>query len=917
MPAALPAVPAVTGAPVVAGAVTGVPFATGLAAHGRATALVSDGRRVSYAALARLVEQARLRLGRSRRLVLVAGAPRLETVVAYLGALAGGHPVLLAPGDRPESLAELAAAYDPDVVVGAAGTWEVRRDGTAHDLHPDLALLLSTSGSTGSPRLVRLSAANLQANAESIATYLGLRADDVAATTLPLHYCYGLSVLHSHLLRGATVVLTDLSVVDPCFWELAARHRVTSLAGVPHTFELLDRVGFAGRDLPSLRYLTQAGGRMAPATVRRYVELGQRRGFDLYVMYGQTEATARMAYLPPDLARERPDAVGVAVPGGSLRIAPTADVPADAPAGVGELVYDGPNVMLGYAERPADLALGRVTGPLHTGDLARIAPDGLVEIVGRRGRSAKVLGLRIDLAHLERVLEEADLPALCIDGQDRLLVGVPAGAGTGDRAEIVAELVRRRTGLPAGLVVVAELDEVPRLPSGKPDLAAVARQVTARAATEVAAPAPGAATDPVRSLYAELLAGGRDVDDADTFVGLGGDSLSYVEMSLRLEEVLGRLPAEWHLMPVGRLRGLAEPGPPAGGAVAARRPRWRTLETTVLLRAAAIVAIVGTHGNLFTLVGGAHVLLAVAGFNAGRFLLSGRDAADSSRRLVRAAYRVAVPSVLWIGGVTLLTGAYPWPTALLVNGLVGPRSWAEPAWHYWFIEALVSVLLALAVLVRLPPVHRAVRRWPFWTPVALAGLGLLTRYELVVLRGGDVVHRASVVFWLVALGWAASRASTTRHRVVVSVLLALTVPGFFDDPAREALVVLGGLVLVWVRQVRLPSYAARPVAVLGAASLSIYLTHWQVYPHLEDDHPWAAVLGSLLVGVLVWWLAERATAAVRGRLAASAQRAAQGSARRSAQRRAVSGGAVRASSPESSTGRAPGTTETVTGVPTG
>jgi acyl-coenzyme A synthetase/AMP-(fatty) acid ligase len=216
-------------------------------------------------------------------LVLVAAANDVESVAVYLAALSAGRPLLLVPGDNPPCLASVVAAYDPDVVVRpVAGQWrfEERRAASAHTPHPDLALLLTTSGSTGSPNLVRLSHGNVQANAESIAGYLGIRGTDRAATTLPMYYCYGLSVINSHLLRRAALILTDLSVVDTCFWELFRDRRGTTFAGVPYTFDLLDRVGFADMRLPDLRYVTQAGGRLAPDPVRRYAELGQRNGWD-------------------------------------------------------------------------------------------------------------------------------------------------------------------------------------------------------------------------------------------------------------------------------------------------------------------------------------------------------------------------------------------------------------------------------------------------------------------------------------------------------------------------------------------------------------------------------------------------------------------------------------------------------------
>ncbi len=301
-------------------------FWSRLAAHGDRPALVTPSGVLTYGELADRVADLRERLGTTRRLVLVSGANDVDAVVAYLAALAGGHPAILVPGDNPKNVASVAAAYDPDVLLQHGELVELR-SGTVHDLHPDLALLLSTSGSTGSPKLVRLSHDNVASNAEAIASYLDIRTDDLAATTLPMHYCYGLSVINSHLAAGASLLLTDLSVVDGCFWDAVRDYGVTSFAGVPYTFDLLDRVGFEKFDLPSLRYVTQAGGRLAPERVRKYAALGRRRGWDLFVMYGQTEATARMAYLPPDLALTSPGSIGVPIPGGSFSLAPLPELP--------------------------------------------------------------------------------------------------------------------------------------------------------------------------------------------------------------------------------------------------------------------------------------------------------------------------------------------------------------------------------------------------------------------------------------------------------------------------------------------------------------------------------------------------------------------------------------------------------------
>jgi acyl-CoA synthetase (AMP-forming)/AMP-acid ligase II/acyl carrier protein len=668
-----------------------------LASHGDRPALLTADSVLSYTELARLVRERAHEIGGTRRLVLLSAARNVSSVVTYLAALTSGHAVLLAPEDDSTAFATLAERYSPDVVAGASSDWRPRhtRQGTAHDLHPDLALLLSTSGSTGSAKLVRLSHDNVRANASSIAEYLDIRDTDRAIASLPLHYCYGLSVLHSHLLRGAGLVLTDRSVVDPCFWELFSRHQATTFAGVPHTFALLERVGFDRMELPSLRYLTQAGGRLGPDQVVRFAELGRRSGWDLYVMYGQTEATARMAYLPPDLATTAPGAIGRPIPGGSLRVEPVA--PFDEP-GVGELVYTGPNVMLGYAERPADLSAGRVLHELRTGDLGRQTDDGLFEVVGRLSRFVKVLGLRVDLEHVEATLAGLGVAAACAGTDDQLVV-----VAEGSPHRRLREVAAAAAGLPKRRVRVLSVQQLPRLTSGKVDTRAVAdlaeedasRSSSADRRDQVASRAA------VRALYAELL-DRPHVSDDDSFVSLDGDSLSYVEVSLRLEELLGRLPEGWHLLSVRELADRSAPCEAAlaadrdgGGAASRRDHRGRRLARRA-----------GDD------LGGAHVLLALAGHGFGRFHLATKSRSLRTRHLLASVARIAVPSAVWIAGAALLFGELSWRNVVLLNSLLGPDTW-DTTWQYWFVETLVHIVLAMTALLSIPALHRAERMAPF------------------------------------------------------------------------------------------------------------------------------------------------------------------------------------------------------------
>lgn len=819
--------------PLTRGETAGV--AAGLRDHGGRLAVSSPAGEVTFDALADRVDAAADLLGPVRRLVVLAARNDLDSLVTYLAALRGGHVVLLAPGAGAASLDALVAAYAPDVVASGHGDrWTVdeRHTGSAHVLHPDLALLLSTSGTTGSSKLVRLSRRNLDANAAAIAEYLAITGADRAMTSLPMHYCYGLSVINSHLRQGAGLVLTDRSVVDRCFWDDFRAAGATSFAGVPYTFDLLERVGFAEMSLPTLRYVTQAGGRLAADRVRHYAELGQRRGWDFVVMYGQTEATARMAYLPPDLARSRPTTIGVAIPGGSFRIDPLDD----ADPAVGELVYRGPNVMLGYAEHPGDLARGRSIDELATGDIARRHPDGLYELVGRHSRFVKLCGLRVDLDNVERVLHEHGLDAWCAGTDETLAIAVAGGADVTRAGRVAGE----HTGLPPSRIRTATLAELPRLDNGKPDYPAVTRLVAAAAPAPPLAPAGSSSDDGVerlRGLFAAVLQ--RDVvDDGATFVSLGGDSLSYVEMSIRLENELGTLPPDWPTMAINVLARF--------GTDRRRVPR---IETNVALRAIAIALIVGTHAGVFQLTGGAHVLLGVAGYNFARFALR-------SERLVRSIARIAVPSMAWIGLVAVATDDVALPQALLVNAQLGAP---DAGWEYWFVEALVQILIGLAVLLAVPPVRRFVRHRSMVAAGLVLLVGLAVRFDLVGLPDTDHhLGRAHEVLWLFAAGWVAGRATSVRHRLAVTAVLVLAVPGFFGETSREAMALVGMLALVWVPQLPVFRPVARVAAVLAATSLYIYLTHWVIYPTLlERSSPAVAWIGSLAVGALAGTFAQR------------------------------------------------------------
>ncbi len=818
-----------------------------LTRHGASPALVAGDEQLSYAELGQRVElEANGWPGAGkRRLVLLEIEPSVASVVTYLAALQAGHVVLLAAPGRAE---RLATAWSPDDTARLRGrSWEVSHGSTPgrHDLHPDLALLLSTSGSTGSPKLVRLSAEAVRSNAADIAGALGLDASDRAVTTLPLHYCYGLSVLHSHLAVGGSVLLTDASVVDPALWAAMRDTGVTSLAGVPHTFDLLESVDAPTATVPTLRRVTQAGGRLEPAQVRSWARRGEREGWDLRVMYGQTEATARMSVTGPGQVATDPASVGRAVGRGRFSVR---DASGEVPVGeVGDLFYSGPNAMLGYALAAGDLARGRDVTELATGDLARLRRDGTLEIVGRRSSFLKVNGVRLDVERVEQLLADAGLLALVGGSDERLLALVvddrPDGpAGLSQRA---IRALADATGLPPHRMGVATVPALPRHPNGKPDRTAVGPTFDLLTTRETDRPA-GASADALVALYCELL-GRPDATTDSTFVDLGGDSLSYVEVSLHLEERLGPLPADWPLRPI---RVLATDEPPQPG-------RFARVDTTIVLRALAILAIVGSHTHVVHVLGGAHVLLGVAGYNFARFAATASTARETWRRVGGTVARIAVPTIVWVAAVALLAGTYSVANLGLVNWLFGSDSWSS-TWRLWFLEALAWTLLAFAALLSVPAVRRLNARAPFTLAATVAVGGAAARLDDFALTSPPGRGTAPAVLWLVAIGWAAQVASTRRHRLVLSGILVVMMPGFMGDPIREATIACGLLLVVWVRTLPVPRLLLPALAVLASASLYIYLTHFEVYR--ATDVPLVNFALGISVGLLAWLVATRLTA---------------------------------------------------------
>jgi acyl-coenzyme A synthetase/AMP-(fatty) acid ligase len=405
----------------------------------------------------------------------------LGSVAWYLAALEAGHAVALLAENLEAGFRErLLELFQPELVLlgerpgveydaaAAEGLWRREGAGDAAPLHPDLALLLSTSGSTGSAKFVRLTRRNVEANAESIRQALGLTEHDRPVAHLPMHYSYGLSVINSHLAAGATTILTTASLISPPFWKAVAEQRVSSFSGVPYTYQMLRRLDLDKLSAQSVMAMTQAGGKLDDRAVEFFHGQMAARGGTFWVMYGQTEATARISILPASMLPEKLGSAGQAIPGGALAVLTDEGV-TTSPGVVGELIYTGPNVMMGYGMDRGDLAQGDcLGGVLHTGDYASLDADGYVTIVGRAKRDAKIFGLRINMDDVEALLKVHG-PAAVVSGKDKLIAYCEFGGA--------AELASLHSALAAKLRIHAsaldfrKIDKLPTSGSGKIDYA--------------------------------------------------------------------------------------------------------------------------------------------------------------------------------------------------------------------------------------------------------------------------------------------------------------------------------------------------------------------------------------------------------------------------------------------------------------
>ena len=537
----------------------------------RACLIAPDNETISYRKLIERADAVARALGKERQFVFIEGNNSVAAIISYVGCLRGGHVVHLLDPDKKYENDYLISTYKPNVIIRSMNMdWSIERiHNESVMLHSDLCILLSTSGSTGSMKLVKLSYQNIQSNTDSIIEYLHMNKADRAISSLKFYYSYGMSIINTHLSVGGSIVLTDIPIQESKFWNIFRSHNVTSFSGVPYSFQILEQSDIDFSSFPSLRVITQAGGKLAPHLIRKYARLGAKQKWLFYVMYGQTEASPRISYLPPDLAEENQDCIGIAIPNGHLSLVSDNGQLIDEYGQEGELVYSGPNVMIGYAYTNTDLATNEAILQLFTGDLAVITQNGLFRIVGRKSRFVKPFGIRFNLDDVENYLSTINIRALVVGDDNEILVYVEESLLTDD----ILIRLSDKYDFPSSFFHLRTINLFPVLPNGKFDYRALEK-----ISWDDKSDRPNnrisfcwlffkKAFHEFCSLFVGDGCGWSSVEEIFTiyfpksklfmeqsFFSLGGDSLIYVEMSICLEEYLEELPSDWHNMTIRELQ---------------------------------------------------------------------------------------------------------------------------------------------------------------------------------------------------------------------------------------------------------------------------------------------------------------------------------------------------------------------------
>ncbi len=442
-------------------------------------AIDTAGREVTYGGIIEFAEKWKEKIG-ERCMILIIASNSIGSLTGYLSCMINKDvPLMVGSGIKKDALAHLVDTYHPKYLwmpegmeyEGAEKIWSEQGYclvGTRLEQYPmfeELSLLLTTSGSTGSPKLVRHSYGNLEAQARNISAFFELTEADRPLVSLPMQYTMGISSINSHLYVGATLLLTDESMLSPIFWKFVSEQKASSITGVPYSFEMMYRLRIYNKKFPDLNLLTQGGGKLSRDIQVKFAEYIQQNGGRYIATYGQTEGSARMAYLPAEYAISKCGSIGKAIPNGKLYLVDDDGNMIENADTKGEMVYEGPNVTLGYAECGEDLIKGDENhGKLYTGDIAYKDEDGMFYIAGRKKRFLKLFGHRVSLDECEQLIKsEYAIECACTGDDKKLRIYL-----TDEKYQkLVKDYVLDHTELYADAIEVNILENIPKSEAGK------------------------------------------------------------------------------------------------------------------------------------------------------------------------------------------------------------------------------------------------------------------------------------------------------------------------------------------------------------------------------------------------------------------------------------------------------------------
>jgi acyl-CoA synthetase (AMP-forming)/AMP-acid ligase II/acyl carrier protein len=820
---------------------------------GNRVALINDNQSVTYAQLERLCDLFAQHLPAQKGLVLIETDNSVDCIAALYGSLRKGHAILLCECGNIVLKNNLCNSYQPQIVYEKnMSGWSIRESETIQHplLHVDLALLLTTSGSTGDPKCVRLAKSNIQSNTDSISSYLSITESDRCLLLLPICFSFGLSILNTHLSRGATLYIQGPGVDAPHFQNHLKDNKITTFSGVPHTFEMLERAAFRKNAFPNLRYTAQAGGRLRKELVLKHEQWARTNKSLFFVMYGQTEASPRIAYMQPDLLAANPDCVGVPIPGGELSIEDQYGNPVTEADVEGELVYRGPNVMMGYAKSVHDLSRGWETEKLKTGDLGMLTKSNLFKVTGRKKRICKIYGKRYNLDNIERALQEIALSAVCCSDDTSLFI-----ASEDKEIEKLSSFAFTQFGIAQTNIITRRYKSIPLLASGKTDYAKITTE-SARLFNGEKNRTTGSVKEQLIQIFKNAF---PDYDislEKDSFNSLGGDSLNYVAVSVELEKCLGRLPQDWDKMTIEALNKQK---------TRRKNLSLQSVETGILLRSIAILAVVLKHYGFIPFGGGSLVLMLVAGFNFSRFHLNSLTYGLIKPVFIHFTRNILLPywGVLLIYNLISFVCYETFPVTVEKFLLIG-NYYYQADWHpfpTWFIQVLFQALIFVALPLTVPALRNFAKINVNQYLFILFTLAVIFRVfdsvylmELFPIRNAD--QRTAWELWIFIFGMIIYRVNSGRGRNLASIaLIVFSFVFWFGSWYRIIVLSVLGLLLINRPQVNIPKRLIFPVKILASASLYIYMLHLTgIAVHLKQYGTATQLVVGVMQGLIFWLL---------------------------------------------------------------